>query len=136
MSLFDVFGGGGASGSIGSSANTTSNTTDNKNNATSGDNAAIYDTRGGNISFLDANAIKEAFTFASDSLAKAAAITTTAQEAKDKAARDSLQAVVDLSTQQQKSGAQALTENVIKWGVAGLAIVGAVLAFSLSKGKK
>lgn len=138
MGLFDMFGGGGASGSIGSSANTTTNKTDNKNNATSGDNAAIYDTRGGNISFqntaLDGGVIDRAFDFAGDAFARAATITTSAQERQDTAARDSLAAVVAMSANQAKSGVQGLTEDMFRWGVGALAVI--AIAFTVTQKKR
>ena len=72
--LFGGSGGGGSTGfsggGIGSTANETQTTTDNQNNATSGDGSAVYDSRGGNISFseFDGGAIEQAFLFARDSL--------------------------------------------------------------------
>ena len=138
MSLFDIFKGGGASGSIGSSANQTSNTTDNKNNATSGSGSAIFDTRGGNIklssSTTDQGTVAASFDLArkaitdtlagyQDAFSRAAAISTDAQTAKDKATRDSLKAVVDLSTNQSKAGVQGLTENVFKWSIIAAGVV-------------
>lgn len=81
--LASLFGGGGkgsfSGGGIGSSQSLQESTTDNKNNAITGDDASIYDTRGGNITFADQGAIEKAFNFARESLGVAGSAIGTAQ---------------------------------------------------------
>lgn len=78
----------------------------------------------------------EALSLVGDAFARAATITTSAQEKQAQSARDSLQAVVALSTAQQKAGVQSLTENVMKWGVVALGVMAAAFAVSAMSQKK
>jgi len=122
------------------------NETDNSNVAASDNSTAVG--AGATVNITDGGAfdtvsetVKRAFGFGSDALgvvgdafAKAATITTSSQEKQAQAARDSLQAVVALSTEQQKAGVQSLTENVMKWGVIALGLMAGAFVLSQRKG--
>lgn len=147
MGLFDgglggLFGGGGggfSGGGIGSSANTTTNETTNQNNATSGDNSAVYDTRGGalefNVNTLDAGAIDRVFDFASDYVGRAAESTANVLDSYSAQSREAFSELVKFSTEANKSGVQQLTESVFKYGLLALVGVAAVAAFAYSRKK-
>lgn len=136
--LGNVFSGGGASG-IGTSANQSTQSTDNKNNAISGENASIFDTRGGSISFnsLDAGVIDRAFDFAADYVGVTAAATSQTLEAYAQQSRGALDELVKFSTEQNKSSVQQLTESVFKTGVyALLGLAGLLALYGFTQRKK
>lgn len=82
MGLFSggLFGGGGSTGfsggGIGSSANQTANSTENRNNATSGENSDVFDSRGGTINVTDAGIVGLALDFVGKSNAAGVAAMT------------------------------------------------------------
>lgn len=131
---------GGQMGIDKSKSSAVSTATDNSNVAAS-DNSAAYKIDGGStLNILDAGAIGAAFGFGKDainlvgdSIARASAVTTNALTTQSSAARESLQAVVDLSQAQQKAGVQSLTETMFKWGVGALAVMAAAYAYAQTR---
>lgn len=132
-SLFGGGGGGGFSGGgIGSSANTTESTTDNKNNATSGENSAIFDTRGGNLEFntLDGGVLDFAGSFGGQAFDFASKVNSDAI----RNLSTGTAAVLDKITLDSGQRVQEVTGLIGKYALYAGVIAAAVLLYKISKG--